>query len=238
VDAQRWLDELREELARHKLPRRYSKRLVLKLSDHLTDFMEDHMSMDAVDLRDAVRPMGLPSQIAAVAACEFRKQRFSGRHPLLTFAALPVITLLGFWIGGLLALIGAGAAIAKLFGHEAGPDPTQIPSSLETILPWIGRAYILVPLVLSAAYFCRLARKAAVGWRWPMLACLLLALVGSMAIAEVSAPTPGQRGHFMVGFRFSRKPRSAQFVQFAVPLAIGAFAAWRQTSQRRGSLAA
>lgn len=195
------------------------------------------MSMDATDLCDAVRPLGLPSQIAAAAASEFRKQRFSGRHPLLTFGALPVITLLGFWIGALLALIGAGSAISKVLGLDSGSDPAQIPSALETLLPWIAGAYVLVPLVLSAAYFCRLAREAAVGWKWPMLACLLLALVGSMAIAEISAPTPGQRGKFKVGFDINRKPRPAQFVQFAVPLAIGAFATWRQTSQRRGSLA-
>ena len=210
-----------------------------ELSDHLNDFMEDHMSMDATDLRDAVRPMGLHSEVATAAAHEFRKQRFSGPHPVITFVAFPMLALPVLWAVILLGLVEVGSAIAGLFGPESAgaADLSPISPWVATSLPRVVGAMVLAPVVISAAFFCRLANRAALGWKWPMLACLLLAIVGGMAISDVSMPTAGSRGRLMFGFGVRQNPTAAQIVQFTMPLAIGTLVTWRQARQRRRTLA-
>ena len=47
MDDPRWLESLREEFARRKLPPHEVARMMLELTDHFHDFMEDHMSKDA-----------------------------------------------------------------------------------------------------------------------------------------------------------------------------------------------
>ncbi len=239
MDKQQWLSELRREFVRRKLPPLYVERLMSELSDHLNDFMEDHMSMDATDLRDAVRPLGLPSQIATAAAHEFRKQHFSGRHPVITFVALPVLALPMLWAAILLGLVAVGKAIARLSGLESTGTTSlsQLPDWFVASLPIIAATIVLAPVIASAAFFCRLAAKAVVNWKWPMLTCFLLAVVGGMAISDVSMPTAGSGGRLVFGFGVRRNPAASQIVQFSVPLAIGALATWRQTRQRRRTLA-
>ena len=89
MDAQQWLNQLQAALARQKLPPFYVERLVAELSDHITDSLEDRMSTDAKDLRHFTSPLGSPTAVAAAAIGEFRKRRFSTRHPVLTFVVMP-----------------------------------------------------------------------------------------------------------------------------------------------------
>ena len=79
MDARHWLEQVRDKLAERELPPFYVERLVEELSDHLHDFMEDPMSTDAKDLRGLARHLGVPAELAATAASEYRKQRFSRR---------------------------------------------------------------------------------------------------------------------------------------------------------------
>jgi hypothetical protein len=121
VDAKRWLDELRTELARRKLPRPYVERLVEELSDHYLDCMEDRMSTDANDLHGVFQRLGSPGQVAAQAAEEFRCARFSRRHPVLMFVLLPVLSPPVLWIASRVALV----ACRKLFGFKTGQVDTS-----------------------------------------------------------------------------------------------------------------
>ena len=88
----------RAELARRKLPPLYVERFVSELSDHLTDWREDRMSTDAKDLHGVFERLGSPGQVAASAAQEYRRARFSRRHPVLMFVVLPLVALSG-WTG-------------------------------------------------------------------------------------------------------------------------------------------
>jgi hypothetical protein len=231
VDARGWLENLRNELVRQKLPPFYVERLVSELSDHVNDFMEDPMRMDATDLHDAVRPLGLPSEIAASAAAEFRGQRFSGRHPVVAFVLLPIVSLPLMWAAPIVAML----AFAKVLGLESGGAVTTWPPIADWAnwcVPVIIFGILDLPIVLSAAFFCRLASKTAMSWKWSIGACSILALVGGLAIIQVVLPTPDHQGHITLGFHFTQHPSLSQIVQFALPLVIGGWVVWGQMGRR------
>ena len=256
MDARQWLEQVRAQLVLRKLPPRYVARLVSELSDHVTDLMEDPMCMDACDLREAVRPMGAPTDIADSAANEYRKVRFAGRHPVIAFVGLPVVVLPLLWIGTIMAFV----LIAKLAGFGEGGEMT-----IEHLPVWLGRSLatlifgmVLVPIGLAALFFCRLARKAQIGRKWPLVACLVLGVIGGMAFFDVALPGANQKGllhdtkfssevldqntrHGAVtmgfGFGLGMYPKWWQIVQFFVPVAIGGVFVWRQLAAGRRSFA-
>jgi hypothetical protein len=251
MDAQPWLERLREELARRKLPPLYAERLVSELADHITDSMEDPMSTDAQDLRTIItHQLGSPRDVAASAAKEYRKGHFCGRHPVLSFVLLPIVALPFLWAVGLL-VFGVSLKLLGVGGGEPTADQLQL---ARTVLPYVVSAMVVVPIALAAAVFCWLGHKAGVHWRWPLVACLLLAALSGPTMVDaglrgahprgllhgtryrhVSAESPDALGFVSVGFGMSRRPSLSQIVQFALPLAICAFVAYRQTRVHRVS---
>jgi hypothetical protein len=240
VDVQQWLDDVRGELKRQKLPLAYRERLTSELSDHLTDFLEDCMSMDAQQLSRATGALGLPREIAHAAGKEYRKGRFAGRHPIVAFVLLPIVALPLAWLGLVFAIVGTGKAIATISG-VASP-PSGPPEWLMSSLPLVLMLLVAAPVAVCAVLFCRLATRAAVSWKWVVAACCILALVGSLAHSEVGVPTRGpmrgKHGQLMLGLGLSNHPKPAQVFQFALPLAIGGLFLWRQTIERRRSVTA
>jgi len=247
MDAQQWLNQLQAALARQKLPPFYVERLVAELSDHITDSLEDRMSTDAKDLRHFTSPLGSPTAVAAAAIGEFRKRRFSTRHPILSFVVMPVLLLLVGWISVVLLFVLGAQAVLWLSG-ESGE---KFPQWLIACLPVLTGAFVLAPIVLVAALVCRVAGRSAIGWKWPVIACILLAFVGGAALFDVKvsgvdrgvlhettfkdvrpAPNKDQR-HMMFGFGLNMRPHPWQVVQFLVPLAVCGLFVWRQHSQRR-----
>jgi hypothetical protein len=92
---------------------------------------------------------------------------------------------------------------------------------------------VLLPIIISAGLCCRIAGKAGVSCKWPLIACLLLAALGSLAVADMVLPTATSQGHFSFGFGVSVRPHATQFVQFLLPVAIGGWFAWRQLAASR-----
>ena len=230
MEHQPWLDELRKELARRQLPPQYAKRLLAELSDHFNDFKEDSMSTDATDFESVVHQLGSPHDIGAAATAQYRRQRFSGRHRFLVFAVLPIVSLpmlflgLMFGIGWLLYLLLPENALAAADGAE----PDWLPLVFQTIIC----AYIILPATGLSLMLCRTARKAALGWKWPLASCLLLAVLSGSVSTKVTAKSADKPGQLLmaVGLPFPRTTES--LAQLMAPLAVGAWAIWRQ---RRGS---
>lgn len=248
MDAQQWLNQLQAALARQNLPPFYVERLVAELSDHITDSLEDRMSTDAKDLRHFTSPLGSPTAVAAAAIGEFRKRRFSTRHPILMFVVLPIFSLVVGWIAAVLLFVLGAQVVIWLNDGSGGRFPQWLVASL----PVLTGAFVLAPIALVAALVCRVAGRAAIGWKWPLAACVILALVGGTALFDVkmngvdrgvlhgtqfheannpAAPLP--RGSMAFGFGVNTHPRPWQIVQFSVPLAICGWFVWRQHSQRR-----
>lgn len=246
MDARQWLEQVRGELGRRKLPPFYAERLVEELSDHLTDFLEDRMSTDAKDLHGVFHRLGSPATVAATAAGEFRKQRFSRRHPVLVFVVMPIATLALLWASAIFLFASAAGIVSWLTtGREE-----HFPEWLVAGMPVFASAIVLAPIALTAVFFCRIAGRAAVGWKWPAGACLMLAIIGGAAFFDMKissidrglihgtqfrdvSPPPPPTGSMMFGFGLNTRPRPWQILQFTVPLAICACFIWRQANHRR-----
>ena len=101
MDVQLWLEQVRRCCRKQHLPAVYVQRLVDELADHHFDLMEDSMRMDAnaskttsPNLTDSTTArLGSPLDVAARAAQEYRQTRFCGRHPILAFVVLPIVSL-------------------------------------------------------------------------------------------------------------------------------------------------
>ena len=232
MDSKHWLSQLRAELARRKLPPQYVERFVVELSDHVTDFLEDRMSTDAKDLHGVFQRLGEPGQLADSAAKEYRKGRFSRRHPLLMFVVLPVLSLPGLWVAYVLGML----LTAKSLGLESGKvdTATTVWQWANACAPFFVMGMLLVPVGLTTAFFCRLARNAGVSLKWTIVACFVLALLGGLATSQFVLPTETTQGRLTVSFGFGLHPSSLQVLQFLLPLAIGGWAVWRQMKGRVG----
>ena len=114
---QHWLNDVRMECGRQRLPPIYVDRLVGELSDHLTELMEDSMSMEASEHPSAL--LGSASEIVAAATSEYRRRRFSGRHPWFAFIVAPILTLPILWAASLLLFVFG----AKTIGFDSD-NPT------------------------------------------------------------------------------------------------------------------
>ncbi len=121
-------------------------------------------------------------------------------------------------------------------------------------MPFIVGAMVLTPIALAAWFFCRLARKHQISWKWALAACVLLGVLagpsmidvgirgtypsGMLHGSKVTSPTAKQaQGFLMFGFGLSKHPSLAQIAQFALPLTIAAWAICRQGGLRRSACA-
>ena len=239
MDARHWLRELRQELVRRKLPRRYVDRLVMELSEHLSDVTEDAMRTDAHEPNSIVDRLGTPGQLAERAATEYSHGRFSARHPWLTFVGLPVVLLPLLWSSVALVLIAVVYGAASLFTFDA---PFPLWGKLAVVVT--AYAMIDLPILLSAALICRLASRADLHWKWPMIGCGLLALVSAQVCPVVRVNTADAmwslffltpyfdlgHGQYLTSTGTSlmtATARATQVFQFTLPLVVGALAVWR-----------
>jgi hypothetical protein len=251
MDARHWLSEVRKELVRRALPRRYINRFVLELSDHVTDFTEDSMSTDVQESRSIIDRLGIPSQLADQAAVEFRHQRFTARHPWMVFAALPVVLLPLLWIG---FALGIWAVLEVATGFVGDVPDGPLASWIEWCILLVAYCMMNLPILLSAWLICRMARNAVMGWKWSLLACLLLAGVASSVYPHVQMKTADQQGLvcFITPYwnlyppadasdaprlKVPRTARIAQIVQAALALVAVALSTWRQAGARPRRLA-
>jgi hypothetical protein len=246
MSCQPWLEQLRAELSRHRLPPLYAERLISELSDHITDSLEDPMSTDVrQDVRALSRSLGSPRDVAATAATQHQRAHFCRRHPLLSFVVLPLVALPLLWacaIAGFIALVAAA-------GYVRGGESADDLSWAGPLLPFVVGAMVLTPIAGAAAMFCRLARRAECGWKWPLAACFLLAVLSGPAMIDVgirgpysggvlhgtryTSTAPDARGFLSFGFGVRKHPTMVQLAQFALPLTIGAWAVCRQLNRRR-----
>ena len=203
------------------------------------------MSMDAFGLHDEVRPLGLPSEIAESAATQYRQRSFSGRHPIVAFVGMPIVLLPLLWTGFFLGTYAVLLVIDSL-GVDLVDLKAPWPMWGRILMVAILYGMIQVPIALAAIFVCRLANKAALDWKWPMLGCLLLAMVSIQLCPVVDRnSTNGLWAAYFVlpymdlplGYygltHLSGKAIGAQIFQFALPLAI---ALWAVRSQLAAAL--
>jgi hypothetical protein len=209
-------DEFREELARRGLPRAYVERLVAELDDHLTDLTEERSTSmgaarklqpeadDAIS-HDAVQRLGEPRQLAIFAAEQYHCRTYWGRHPIITFLLAPLPLFVACFFGyGLLfwaVTFGLSGLSMYIFGWTeatfANPgDYIWLQTGLIVFTCW----YVTVFPPLTAAWLlCRTYGRNALNSRWPILGCMLLAVVCGVFHTSYRIGTEPNTGQFMIG---------------------------------------
>lgn len=230
-----WLDEFRAQLARTKLPAAYAARLLEELSDHVTDFMEDQMSTDALPSRGLVERLGAPLDVVDRAQREFRRRTFSGRHPILMFVVLPLVVLQLGYVASLFSVVGTGGLLKKL--NPAFSSELMSPGGTALIELFCG-SLILASATATAGLFAWLAARAEVNRRWPIITGALMGLLAGLTQMSVyMSPNPGQ-SRLSLGLGFGTSMALFQVARFAVPLAISLWIFSRQMRDRQSAVTA
>jgi hypothetical protein len=188
-----------------------------ELTDHLEDLKEKTMGSEA----EAYARLGQSEQVAEAAAVAYRRRSFLDRHPvaaLLVFAVSPVISLgvltsLTF-AGLMLALVAAGGRLGLI-----GDRGMQLGTGARVMLTYgLTLAAIVVPSMILSLLYCGLARRTAVGRKWMLLPCGVLAVIAATAYCQVTfSETPGN-GSISIGLGAHSM---VQVAQFFVPIALG-----------------
>jgi hypothetical protein len=203
-----WLEALREQLQQQALPPLYVERLLRELSDHFHDVQEEERGMDAEKVCNPDTRMGEPGDLARLIGGEYRTRYFSQRHPVVMFAVVPVLLLLGIWAGLALLALVVGSVFERAAASVAGGLTEQL----------LCYGSVWLPVALAAVTCCRAARQGRVDWRWPLVTAATLAVFpGTTVRLAPSTLTIG----------FLPPMTVAAFVQFMPPLAIGGWYSWR-----------
>jgi hypothetical protein len=229
-----WRDRLTQLLYRHRLPMAYVDRFVEELTEHAIDLFVETNSMDAE--RNLEARLGDPEQLAAVAKNEYHRRTFAGRHPIVTFVAGPIVSLVGTFLATALLVVATYWLIDLALGLAMGDSltanddnelpPTRLEMGLLQVFNFTIR---FVPFVLSAWFFVRLGRRS--GLRaWSLTACGIVTLAAIFFTSTVNPATDTSQATWVIGF--GSNIGIDQIVQAAVPLALGAWMLWLSQTLR------
>jgi len=215
-----WLEQVHELVKQQGLPPQYVERLLEELSDHFQDIQQEKMRMDAEQVCTPETGMGEPSELAQFVGNEYRKRCFSRKHPVVMFAVMPVLLLLGIWSG--LGLLAYG--IESIFAEPAESVASSLTEPAESVAlslteQLICCGVIWLPVTLTTVIFCRAAQGRRVSWRWPMLTAATLAVFPGMTV-HVSPSM------LLIGLLPPALSVTA-LIQLMLPLAIGSWYSWR-----------
>ncbi len=203
-------NELRTELEQRGLPPAYIERLLGELDDHYNDLLEERSSsMSAArkldfETNDLQERLGEPTQLAIFATEQYQARSFWGRHPIVTFMLGPLPLLVVSWIITAETIVGFGIGLNYICEHWFGVEQDKVvyadhlwlQAGVMTFFIWVVVAF---PPVLVAAAMCRTARRNALKWRWPIIACTLISLVaGFLAVSYRLALQPNE-GQIVIG---------------------------------------
>ena len=225
-----WLDELLDQLKRQELPPPYVERLRRELSDHLHDIQEEESGMDAEMVNTPDVRMGEPSDLAQFIGSEFRKQSFSQKHPIVTFAVMPVLLLLGIWAGLEAGLLLLDYVLARLLGEPTVWEWESVATGLNLTDRLIIYGEIWVPVALTTMIFCRTARRRRVSWRWPLLTAATLGVFPGMTIRLASSEDPAG---WVLLIGVPSAITGALILQALLPLTIAGWYSWRRSRLER-----
>jgi hypothetical protein len=225
-----WAERLDDELARRGVPARFRRRLLAELRDHADDLTEGEgltmMTDDDLNVR-----LGEPAALAARATEEYRRARWTSRHPLLVFGLLPLpATLLVFAVTVLLLGL-AGSVLGWVLVGDVDNLPRPALVAFAYAVAWGVR---FVPFVVLAVLFTRLYLRSRVRRRWFAAAAVqILLLAGSMISLIEYSDEPG-KSQWLIGFAWAPMPVGdgwtlpflnavgwMQAVQLVVPVIVG-----------------
>lgn len=191
------IDGLRRRLLRNGLPAAYVMRATRELEEHREDLFEELREEGVVgtaaELKVTER-MGNFDDLATRLSNTMRRSNWCGRHPIMTFCVLPVLS---FFTG--FALVLAILAGLADFAGWLEPKPKLTPGQWT----WVtGFVHVLRWSLFAAIpfWFCWLARSTFCGYRWGLATCLVFSVHGLLHRLKIVAPVTGDEGSLAWGY--------------------------------------
>jgi hypothetical protein len=220
--SRQWLDRLETELRRRSLPAGYRARLLEELADHLSELERETTSMEAQLLLE--ERIGTPEAVAVEARSEYLARTFAGRHPVLTFGLIPVLTVVVAIIATMFALGGAIWLTETLMPEFF--EPPESPTMLHWVAIYGAVSFVrLAPFVPVAILFARAGRRIHQP-RWGLIGCAIVAAMALLFWTQVDTEPDSFHGRLYIGF--GAFFRGDQLLQAALPLGIGLWALVRR----------
>ena len=189
-----FLNEITHRLRRHGVPRRYVRRLVCELDDHLESLVTRYRRAGADEQeaqRRAEQELGDPDALVREVVARQKVGALVRRHPVAVFALSPVPLALTI----ALACAAVGTAAYLVCVRLIHIDPTDAKLRFVFHHAFYGLAYGLTP-VLALAY-CRLAARAGCGaWLAGISSVLLCAAGGFIIVHFVQCKITGSVKYF------------------------------------------
>jgi len=215
------LFQLRRRLLELGCPPTRALLIVREVADHRDDLI--HAALAAGLNPSAARAradaeLGHPLTLAERHVAVLRQSSWWGRHPALGFGLVPFLAVPFLW----LLWLGLGIECVCLllyggdftaFGH-AGNNPLYYPRFAVAL-----QLYSQAGIAVEALLFCWLARRFALGAKWTLLACALVAIHAFCMWARV---TPHNFSIFYGASFYAWKFPFINFANAAIPFLIAA----------------
>jgi hypothetical protein len=177
-----FIEPLRRRLLELGCPIAQVRRLVQEVADHREDLKQAALSEGLSEADAEVRAnaqLGDPLALANQMMASLRQSSWWGRHFVIGFGVLPVLTVPVLWF--LLFFL----ELALIFALGYGWDLKKLPAADNSIaihhlqVAVVCAHYIAVAVVTLC--FCWLARRAVVNFRWAVIACAICSLYASFS---------------------------------------------------------
>jgi len=216
-----FIEPLRRRLLELGCPMVQARRLVREMADHREDLKQaalvEGLSEPGAEVQ-ADGQLGDPLSLAEHLMTAQRRSSWWGRHYVVTFGLLPVLAVPVLWalvlfleLFLLAVVLGYGWNLTKI--RATVDDPVIFPYLLMT---FHFMDYLAVAFVSLGFY--RLARRAAVNWKWMMIACGLCSFFSLLSWARIEPHS------FFLGFNANIRLHLyyEQWIKGMIPLAVAA----------------
>src|SRR6185503_11232747 len=111
-----FIAEFSRKLADLGWSRAQISRTAQEMNDHWDDLEEEGRESGSIPDQFAAERIGTADSLARLQCDCMRSAHWSGRHPILSFALLPPVTLLAWFMAWALMAVGAGELYSKMLG--------------------------------------------------------------------------------------------------------------------------
>ena len=169
-------EALKETLMKAGIAPRHVARYLRELDDHLADLTaaQREAGHDEETARFRAQALlGGDSELAAAMLAQPRFKSLPARAPWLVFGLLPPLAIIALFVATILLLILVGPSPRALEHGAVAPEWFQVSARAIALLANFGLGPGMAALMVWTALRQRL------GWKWPLLAAALIALLGA-----------------------------------------------------------
>jgi len=210
------MNELGRKLLRQGFPRPYIAGVVREIFEHREDLEREAQTAGLT--RETARSvasekLGDIDELARALLATRRGFYWWGRHPLITFVALPLPVFLLLFLG----LVWLGAQVSGVAAWSAHRD--SLPEPDWAMITAGFYAAFFGAIALTAVIWCHLARRCCCGLKWSLISCFVIFLHGLFFHAGFSPPHGQEFGNFWIGYHL-RASLSPELIAWLTPLVV------------------